>query len=236
MMSSLMPSEKYSCSRSPLMLLNASTAIEGLSGTGVRRRPFRRDRLGSSLRLRLGGDLQRVNPDLLRDVFELGMAEIIDLEVKPRADLPVGVLGETYSPGLSYPFQSGCDIDAVSHQIAVALLDDIAKVDADAKFNAAVSLDARVTLDHCVLNLYCATHGIDNAAKFDQRPVAGTLHNPAVMHGDGGIDQVAAQSPKAGKRAVFVRAGEPTEPDHVGRQDRREFALFRHWSLSRRAA
>ena len=30
MMSSLMPSEKYSCSGSPLMLLKASTAIEGL--------------------------------------------------------------------------------------------------------------------------------------------------------------------------------------------------------------
>ena len=34
MMSSLMPSEKYSCSGSPLMLLNASTAMEGLPGTG----------------------------------------------------------------------------------------------------------------------------------------------------------------------------------------------------------
>ena len=31
MMSSVMPSAKYSCSGSPLMLLNGSTAIEGLS-------------------------------------------------------------------------------------------------------------------------------------------------------------------------------------------------------------
>src|SRR5712671_1252106 len=30
--SSVMPSLKYSCSRSPLMLVNGSTAIEGLSG------------------------------------------------------------------------------------------------------------------------------------------------------------------------------------------------------------
>ena len=34
MMSSAMPSEKYSCSGSPLMLVNASTAIDGLSGSG----------------------------------------------------------------------------------------------------------------------------------------------------------------------------------------------------------
>ena len=32
MMSSLIPSEKYSCSGSPLMLLKARTAMEGLSG------------------------------------------------------------------------------------------------------------------------------------------------------------------------------------------------------------
>ena len=34
MMSSAMPSEKYSCSGSPLILVNASTAIDGLSGSG----------------------------------------------------------------------------------------------------------------------------------------------------------------------------------------------------------
>ena len=34
MMSSAIPSEKYSCSGSPLMLVNASTAIDGLSGSG----------------------------------------------------------------------------------------------------------------------------------------------------------------------------------------------------------
>ena len=35
MMSSLMPSEKYSCSGSPLMLENGSTAIAGRSGSGA---------------------------------------------------------------------------------------------------------------------------------------------------------------------------------------------------------
>ena len=35
MMSSVMPSEKYSCSGSPLMLVKGSTAIEGLSDDGL---------------------------------------------------------------------------------------------------------------------------------------------------------------------------------------------------------
>src|SRR5215475_1775163 len=34
MISSAMPSAKYSCSASPLMLWNGSTAMEGLSGNG----------------------------------------------------------------------------------------------------------------------------------------------------------------------------------------------------------
>src|SRR5882757_9482773 len=35
MMSSLMPSEKYSCSESPLILLKGSTAMAGRSGNGT---------------------------------------------------------------------------------------------------------------------------------------------------------------------------------------------------------
>src|SRR6202007_1427597 len=38
MMSSLIPSEKYSCSASPLMLLKGSTAIAGRSGGDAARR------------------------------------------------------------------------------------------------------------------------------------------------------------------------------------------------------
>jgi hypothetical protein len=34
MISSTMPSAKYSCSRSPLILANGSTAIDGVSGSG----------------------------------------------------------------------------------------------------------------------------------------------------------------------------------------------------------
>ena len=103
---------------------------------------------------------------------------------------------ETDRAGLGDALEPRCDIDAVSHQIAVALLDDVAEMDADAKFMRR-SAEPPALRSTCMLNFYCATHGVDNAARFDQRPVAGTLHDPAVVHGDGGIDQVAAQSPKA---------------------------------------
>ncbi len=49
-----------------------------------------------------------------------------------------------------------------------------------------------------------------------------------MMHGDSGIDQIAAQCPQPRQGAILVRAGEPAEADHVGRQDRRKFACLGH--------
>ena len=69
MMSSEMPSAKYSCSASPLMLAKGSTAMDGLSGKA--------ERAGASFRFGSTGfawsrlpDLQRINSHRLGDVLE----------------------------------------------------------------------------------------------------------------------------------------------------------------------
>jgi hypothetical protein len=56
------------------------------------------------------------------------------------------------------------------------------------------------------------------------------------MHGDRRVDEIAAERPKAGKRAVFVGAGHPAESDDVGSEDRGEFTCSSHSSLSRSGA
>ena len=48
------------------------------------------------------------------------------------------------------------------------------------------------------------------------------------MGGDGGIDQVAAQPPKARERAILVRSREPAVADDIGDQDRRNFPGLAH--------
>jgi hypothetical protein len=68
-------------------------------------------------------------------------------------------------------------------------------MNADAIFNAPLRRHAGVALDEAVLHLDGATHGVDHAAELDDRPVAGALDDAAVMGGDGGIDEIAAQSP-----------------------------------------
>jgi hypothetical protein len=117
----------------------------------------------------LGGDadLKRVNPDRLGDVLELGRPEIGYREIKPPFHLAIGVLGEAYSAWLADALQSRRDIDAVAHQIAVALLDNIAQMNADPELDASVWRQAAVAFDHAVLHFDGAAHCVDHAAKLD---------------------------------------------------------------------
>ena len=101
-------------------------------------------------------------------------------------------------------------------------------MNADAELDAPVLRHAGVALDHPVLHFDRAAHGVDHAAELDRAAVAGALDDAAVMHGDGRIDQVAAQRPEPRQRAILVRAGEPAEADDVGGQDRREFPGLAH--------
>ena len=132
---------------------------------------------------------------------------VADRQIESRSHLAIGVLRQADRAGLGDPFQPGRDIDAVAHQVAVGLLDDIAEMDADAEFDATVVRHAGVALDHGVLNLDRAAHGVDDAAEFDQRAVAGALHHAAIVHRDGRVDEVAAQRAEPRQGAVLVRAG-----------------------------
>ena len=144
--------------------------------------------------------------------------------------LAVGVLGKTDAARISDAFKARGDIDAVAHQVAVALLDHIAQMDADAELDAALGRKPSVALDHAVLHLDGAAHGIDHAAELDEAAVAGALHYAPVMRGDGGIDQIAPQRPQPRKCPLLVGAGKPAVSDHVRRKNGCEFPGLRHGS------
>src|SRR5208337_1528808 len=120
-----------------------------------RRTPYRFGRLR---RGRLA-DLQRIGPDRLGNVLELGRAEIGNSEIEPPLHLTIGVLGETDGARLCDALEPDGDVDAIAHQIAVALLDPVAEMNADAKLDAALGRQTGVALDHAALNLDGAAHG-----------------------------------------------------------------------------
>ena len=162
----------------------------------------------------------------------MGLAEIADREIEPALHLTVGILGQTDRARLSNPFQSRSDIHAVAHEIAVALLDDVAQMNADAKFYALLGRDTRVALDHGMLHFECAAHRVDDAAELDDAAVASALNDAAMVYGDRGINQIAAQCAQSRQSSIFVRAGKSAIADHIGDQDRRNFPGLAHGALS----
>jgi hypothetical protein len=166
--------------------------------------------------------------DRLDDILELRRTEVSDGKFEPPLDLPVGLFRKAYRARRANAFQPPGNIDAVAHQVAVGLLDDVAEMDADAKRDAALGRHAGVAFDHAVLHLDGAAYGVDHAAKFDQAAIAGALDDPTVMDGNCGVDQIAPQRPESRQRAVLVGASEPAVADHVRDKDRCNLPGFGH--------
>ena len=100
---------------------------------------------------------QRIDPDRLGDVFELLRAEVGDREIEPAFDLAVGVFRQTNPARVANTFEPRGDIDAVAHEVAVALLDHVA----DAKLDVPLGRGAGVALDHAVLHFDRVPHRVD---------------------------------------------------------------------------
>ena len=131
--------------------------------------------------------------------------------------MPIGVFGKTDGTGLGDSFQSRGNVDAVAHQVAVALLDHVAQMDTDTEFDATLGWKTGVALDHTVLHLDGAAHGVDHTAKLNNTSVAGALHHPSIMHGDGRINQIASECPQPRQCVILVGAGKPAVSDHIRR-------------------
>ena len=77
---------------------------------------------------------------------------------------------------------------------------------ADPELNALVGRDLSVALDHRSLDFNGAVHRVDDAAELDDAAVAGALDDAAMVHGDGRVDQIAAQRPQPRQNPVLVGA------------------------------
>ena len=175
-----------------------------------------------------------VDPDRPGDVLQRLLAAIDKRPLHPVAHLPPSVLRDINPARLGDALDPRRDVDAVAHQIAVGLLDDVSEMNADAVLDALVRRDAGIALNHTVLNLDRAAQRIDHAAELDDQPIAGALDHPAVVGGDRRVGEVAAQSAQACEHALLVRPGETAEADDVGGKDGGELAGFFHGALGTR--
>ena len=219
MISSTMPSAKYSCSGSPLILANGNTAIDGLSGSGSGWRA------GGARCCRSVAN--PVDPHRPGDVLDLLLAKILKDKGQAVADMVMNGIGDEDAAGIGQGFDPGGDVDAVAIEV-VALDDHVAEIDADAQFDAVVRRDARVALGHRLLHRDGTAHRIDDAGKLHQQAVAGGLDDAALVLGDLRIDELAAQRLEAFERAFLVRPHQPRIPRHIGGKNRGKTAGSGH--------
>src|ERR1700722_7745825 len=140
-----------------------------------------------------GANLERIDPDRLDDVLEFSLAKVADHEIETTFDLSVSVLRQADCSGLRYAFETRGDIDAVTHQVSVALFDHVSEMNADPELNAALRRQAGVALQESVLQLDRAAYCVDHATKFDNEAVARALDYTSSMDGDRWLNQVAPQ-------------------------------------------
>ena len=128
MMSSLMPSEKYSCSGSPDMLVNGKTAIDAVAtlGNGFSRLDL------AEVRRRAG--MPFPDSDRPVDILDANVAGVLEADVDPVADAFVDDRGNADAAGLGQRLQPRGNVDAVAVDV-VALNDHIAEIDADPQYD-----------------------------------------------------------------------------------------------------
>jgi hypothetical protein len=67
----------------------------------------------------------------------------------------------------------------------------------------------------CCTSIAQRSARVHDAAELDDAAVAGALDDAAAMHGDCGVDQVAAQRAQSGQSSIFVHASESAIADHI---------------------
>src|SRR4029077_3309827 len=127
--------------------------------------------------------------------------------MEPRLHLPISVFGKADRSGRGDTFQSRGDINAIAHQVAVALLDHIAKMNADPELDAALRRKAGVAFDHAILHLAGTAHSVSHATKLHETSVTGALHHASVMYSDGRINQITPERPQTGQCPILVGTG-----------------------------
>jgi len=100
------------------------------------------------------------------------------------------------------------------------------------ELDATLGGQSGIALDHRRLHLDGAAHGIHNAPELGERAVSRPLDDASAVHGDGRIDEIAAERSEPGQGAVFIGPGKPAVPDHIRGQDCSEFPLLGHLPLS----
>ena len=138
-----------------------------------------------------------ITPTSCRETRRLGGAQ----SCSPLLDqcgrwLLKGVLGEADRPGVATP----------SNRAAILTPSPVRSPSTPRRrrptgrrreLDATLYRHARIAFDHAVLHFDRAAHRIDHGTKLNDRAITRALDDAAVIHSEGGIDEIATEAPQA---------------------------------------
>ncbi len=210
MISSTMPSAKYSCSESPLMFWNGRTAIDGLSGRLQRRAQGRRSIAGC-------GRAQAIGVNWPGDVLQVLLAHVLERQSDLAADFFVHFGRDANPAGLGNRLEPRRNVDPFTVNVP-PLADHVTEVDADAQNDPAAFGQVLVRFRHLALQVGSAGNRVDRAAKLDKDTVAHDFDNAPSVRTDGRLHDRDPSFLQGSKSAPFVRFHEAAVANHVGHQ------------------
>src|SRR5262245_4484391 len=184
------------------------------------------------LRRGLVGQLDSVNTNRPGNVLDGLLSQIVKAEAEFVLHLVVNHTRHHDAAGLGQGLKARRNIHAVAVNV-VAIDNDVANVEADAELDSFFRRNVYIAIGHSALDVHRATHGINNAYKFDQHSVARRLHDASAMLGNLWINKFFAMCFELPQRAFFVNAHQPAVAGYVSSKNRRESAvdpLFGHSS------
>src|SRR6266852_3322324 len=195
--SSVMPSLKYSWSRSPLMLVKGKTAIEGVSGMGraggcaggmeadgedAAPHIFSRESLClPGRRRRVAGF--REHPEYsyrFRDVLDRLLAEVLVAQCELIADLFMHFAGDADAARFGEALEAGGNVDTIAVDLPT-LLHHVAQVDADPKLHPPLRLPCRVFRLERALDHHGALDRIHDAGKLRHYAIACRINESSTV-------------------------------------------------------
>ncbi len=114
--------------------------------------------------------------------------------------------------------QPGCHVYATAVNIR-AVREYITDIDADAKADAPIGRLVAVKLRHTALHRNRAAYGRGGAGELEEQGIPRSIHEPAVVLAQFGLDQVAKEYLYSGKGARIVEVDQPAVAGNVGMDD-----------------
>ena len=221
MISSTMPSAKYSCSGSPLILAKGSTAIDGLSGSGS---GVGRPCLGL---FGPAGAGSAVDPHRPRDVLDLLLAQILEGEIELVAHLVPNTRLTQIPPGSASAFSRAATFTPSPKMSCSSTITSPRLI----PMRNLIRCSGGTSGLRSIIPRWTSTAqrtASTTLGKFRQQAVAGVLDDPAPVLLDLRIDQLPEMRLEPFVRPLLIRAHQARVPRHVGGEDRGEAADRRH--------